>query len=491
MHCPLINRSNQQPVHFMDAWTQHLANQLGRPLQLVVNRPYVYLTEHEQRFRPAAAPPTGKYAVINASYKSCYPLKHPGHKLYQAIVDHFRDRITFVQTGDAKEHYRELQGPNVINAIGKTSVRDYIRLCYHAEFGIGPVTSTLHIFAAFQKPYFCFNTREPNSWLFYPSVQFITSNGLLPCNRYGACWHNKADPASPDRNICERPHFIDGEWIPECAKIINPASVCERIEAMYNSGMLTYEPRAMTETPKSIIPDNPTVGIAIATHACVPYVHMQLEARKRFYPDVPALVVDDCSPDFRELANLCKQYGADFISNPQRLGHVKGDIASYRHAIQWAAAKGLDLVVKVSRRWIIMKPWVEDFKRLAILTQYPTYSNRCDHYGFGFRSECIGLHVDSWLQTVPTMLEAIQGPDPGLAEAFYDQRCSQAIPLCEMAKDYQAEHPGWATWDLLGTNRHAVPPWILWHNALTPEVYHMKAKEWGLPYSVEAFRQVP
>ena len=41
---------------------------------------------------------------------------------------------------------------------------------------------------------------------------------------------------------------------------------------------------------------NPRVEATVGTFAAVPYIHLQLEARRRLYPHVPLLVHDDGSP---------------------------------------------------------------------------------------------------------------------------------------------------------------------------------------------------
>ena len=49
---------------------------------------------------------------------------------YQAVVDHFRGRIQFVQCGE--EHHWHPCLDNVINLIGKTDTRQFVRLMHHA-----------------------------------------------------------------------------------------------------------------------------------------------------------------------------------------------------------------------------------------------------------------------------------------------------------------------------------------------------------------------
>lgn len=239
-----------------------------------------------------------------------------------------------------------------------------------------------------------------------------------------------------------------------------------------------------------VIPYNPSVGVVIGTYSSVPYIHLQLEARKRLYPNVPCLISDDGSPEWEKLCNLCKQYGADFVGNPRRLGHVCGDMSAFVHGIRWAAAKDVCLLVKLSRRWLFLKPWVENLQQLAYCNQMPTYSNKCTSNGFGFRSECLAMHVPGWMKVVPTLLWGIENNWTDLAEAFYDQRCSQKIPLCEAAKKVPTRQYGSTDWSIMGTSRYHKQSHVVWHCANPPEDYLKVSQEWNLPYTIDDFRKI-
>ena len=237
----------------------------------------------------------------------------------------------------------------------------------------------------------------------------------------------------------------------------------------------------------TIIPYNPSVGIVVGTYSSVPYVHLQLESRKRFCPETPCLVVDDGSPDYSVLCKLCKEYGADFFGNPRRLGHVCGDMSVFVHGIRWAITKNLCLVVKLSRRWLMMRPWVQELKDLAYCNQMPTYSNKCDANGFGFRSECMAMHAESWMQVVPTLMWGIEMDWKDLAEAFYDQRCSQKIQLCNVAQKIPTRQYASTDWSIIGTNRNQKQKDVVWHCANPPSDYFEVSNKWKLPYTLADF----
>src|SRR5207253_8771607 len=74
---------------------------------------------------------------------------------------------------------------------------------------------------------------------------------------------------------------------------------------------------------------SPQVGMVLGTYAAVPYIHLQLEARQRFYPTVPLLVHDDGSHKIAPLRALCQQYGCDFEYNGQRQPPCLGDLSAF------------------------------------------------------------------------------------------------------------------------------------------------------------------
>ena len=154
MHYPLIDKCNQLPVHFLQGYHEYLGKQLGHEVPMMTNRPHIWLSPEEREWWPQVYEITGKkikYWVINAGVKQDYTNKNWGYENYQAVVDMLKGQIQFVQIGEKHHLHRPLQG--VIDLIGKTDARQLIRLCWHAEGGIGPITFVMHIFAAFEKPY--------------------------------------------------------------------------------------------------------------------------------------------------------------------------------------------------------------------------------------------------------------------------------------------------------------------------------------------------
>ena len=151
------------------------------------------------------------------------------------------------------------------------------------------------------------------------------------------------------------------------------------------------------QRPEAIFSSPLAVGLAVGTFAAVPYVRMHLEARRRLYPDVPLIVHDDASPNQRDLRRLCADYGCEFESTDARRPLCIGDVSCLLGGLLWAKHLGLDIVVKMSRRFVPLRDWSAELRELALVSQYPTYSNVCKTLGYGFRSECVGMTVNDWI----------------------------------------------------------------------------------------------
>ena len=68
----------------------------------------------------------------------------------QAVVDHFRGRIQFVQCGEAGKGHVHPPLEGVINLVGRTDLRQIVRLIYHAQGIVCPVTFFMHAAAAIE-----------------------------------------------------------------------------------------------------------------------------------------------------------------------------------------------------------------------------------------------------------------------------------------------------------------------------------------------------
>jgi len=148
LNYPLINESNARPCHFLQGYPQDLSRQLRLSVPISQFRGDLYLSAAEKR-EPSPAEEQGcrgDYWIVVAGGKYDFTAKWWNPASFQAVVDHFRGRIQFVQCGDAEHWHPRLDG--TIDLVGKTDLRQLIRLVYHAEGVLCPVTLAMHLAAA-------------------------------------------------------------------------------------------------------------------------------------------------------------------------------------------------------------------------------------------------------------------------------------------------------------------------------------------------------
>lgn len=232
MHYPLVNRSNDLAVHAMNGYCQFMADNLKVPVPLAVNRPLLYLSKREKSWLPQVQEITRltrRYWVVCAGRKDDFTAKFWGTKNFQRLVDILAGRVFVVQVGSANHHHPRLHG--ALDLVGKTDIRQLIRLCYHAQGGIGGITFLQHVMAALERPYISImGGREPAQWNAYPLQQQMHVVGMLDCCRTRACWRSKVYPlASEEKDSrCEQP-MPGEEPIPRCMAMISPEEVAAMV----------------------------------------------------------------------------------------------------------------------------------------------------------------------------------------------------------------------------------------------------------------------
>jgi hypothetical protein len=222
------------------------------------------------------------------------------------------------------------------------------------------------------------------------------------------------------------------------------------------------------------------IGLVIGTYGSIPYIDLHLKNAAELYPDIPILVHDDSSEDIIGINDLCVKYGADFSFNNKRMGHQRGDLFVFATGLLWAQRKRLDILVKMSRRWIPKRNWTDEVSILAQSSLATTMSSYCQDLRFFFRTECVALKVHRWM-TVWNMIheQSQKDPDGTLTEPFMYNLAKHIKPTMS---DTTYEE-----WPLLGTSRYIKRDDVLWHAANTPEDYVDYARELGLKYEASDF----
>jgi hypothetical protein len=208
------------PIHFGAAYCHTLSEAIGRPLRLRTHRPSLYVTSEELKHPQVA----GRYCLINAGYKDDYKTKWAGTELYQSVVDAHKKNIMFVQVGSDNDTHPRLNG--AVDLVGKTSLRQLMRLCFGCQFGIGGVTALGHMCAAFEKPYVALmGGREPVNWEAYPTQISLTTQNLLNCCRGRACWKSHFEDKDTTKN-CVLPVITNNnDKIPTCMNILKSSAI--------------------------------------------------------------------------------------------------------------------------------------------------------------------------------------------------------------------------------------------------------------------------
>lgn len=247
MEYPTIHLSDDISHSFIYGYLDFLANKLRKRITPFFNAPYIPLSDEEKEWMGTIEERVGKkvpYWLVNSGVKRDFTCKQWPLEYYQEVVDKTRGSVQWIQIGAMEHNHRPLK--HVINLVGQTDHRELMRLVYHSEGGLGPVTYLQHLCAAYKKPYFCIaGGREASTWIQYPFQHTFHSVGTLPCCKEGGCWKSRVVPLlaydkdTDDSNsrICERPLFSFESPIPECmGKIVPEAVIASLVPKLVSRG---------------------------------------------------------------------------------------------------------------------------------------------------------------------------------------------------------------------------------------------------------------
>jgi ADP-heptose:LPS heptosyltransferase len=241
-HYPLIDRCNTVPCHFLHGFTAYLNERLGLGIRVTEFKGDVHISDAEKsRFETIETTfGTGRpFWLFVSGGKHDYTIKWWDPARMQRVVDHFRDRFDFVQVGEGNHHHPPLRG--VVDLRGMTNLRQLVRLVYHAQGVVSPISLLMHLAAAVEtKPgaprsrpcVVIAGGREPPHWTAYPHHQFIHTVGTLPCCDNGGCWKSRT-VALGDGDVNDRPDALCVDVVgtlPRCMDMITADDVIRRIE---------------------------------------------------------------------------------------------------------------------------------------------------------------------------------------------------------------------------------------------------------------------
>jgi ADP-heptose:LPS heptosyltransferase len=251
-HYTLIHQSNQAPYHFIHGFIHFLNERLNLAIRPTEFKGDIHISPLEKSWMSQVHEITGEdtpFWIIVAGGKYDFTTKWWDPARYQEVVNYFRGKILFVQVGSKEHNHPPLK--NVLDLRGKTDLRQLVRLVYHAQGVLCPVTSLMHLAAAVEvkggmpKNRPCVvvgGGREPSHWEAYPHHQYIHTNGALRCCDNGGCWKSRVVPLG-DGDEKDRPENLCVDVVgnlPRCLDMITAATVIKRIEMYFDGGVIQY-----------------------------------------------------------------------------------------------------------------------------------------------------------------------------------------------------------------------------------------------------------
>jgi ADP-heptose:LPS heptosyltransferase len=249
---PLVHQSNELPVHFIHAFIEFLNEKLELQIRPTRFKGDIHISGLEKSWFSQVREilkEDVQFWVVVAGGKFDYTIKWWDHRRFQQVVDYFRGSVLFVQVGERGHWHPALRG--VIDLRGKTDLRQFVRLVYHAQGVLCPVSLAMHLAAAVEvkgarplnRPCVVVaGGREPAQWEAYPHHQYIHTNGALLCCDNGGCWKSRTKPLGDgdEKDLSENLCVDVVEDLPHCMDMITAADVCRRIELYFNGGACQY-----------------------------------------------------------------------------------------------------------------------------------------------------------------------------------------------------------------------------------------------------------
>jgi ADP-heptose:LPS heptosyltransferase len=228
---PEINRSGISGIHFTEAFIREVENQLKVSIKRTGMRPEIWISDLEKTWYNQVHCEflwDGPFWVLNAGYKPDNELKkyHRWQSVVEKFNKEFNGKVKIVQVGEKAHNHPVLEG--VLNLVGKTDIRQLIRLVFHAHGTVGPISFQMHLSGAFQQPAVVIaGGKEPIRWEMYPNHRYLAVNGALSCATWDGCW------LGGSKLHCKK--LKDG--IPLCYELIKPQQIVDAIKLYYDGGM--------------------------------------------------------------------------------------------------------------------------------------------------------------------------------------------------------------------------------------------------------------
>lgn len=237
-------------IHFLREFYNNFTAQTGLSVPLRLPKPDLHLHADEKDRLVS-----GRYWVVMAGGKTDVPLKVWRHAYYQQVADELqRMGLGVVQCGAVGPLHRHDPLNNALNLVGRTNLREFMRIIRDAEGVISPVTAAMHIAAAFDKPCVVVaGGREAPWWEAYDPQyggfgdagklikvphRYLHTLGQLDCCKDRGCWKNKLFAEKPNDLVCRHVVTLGSTRLPQCLLNITPDQVLAAVRSYYDDGTL-------------------------------------------------------------------------------------------------------------------------------------------------------------------------------------------------------------------------------------------------------------
>jgi ADP-heptose:LPS heptosyltransferase len=220
--------------HMAAVFRRKLGEVLGVEVPLLSPVGDIHLSEEDK-----AAPPeiAGPYWLAWFGGKHDFTVKHWPAAHMQKLIDLLRERVRFVRMSAHGGWHPPLEG--CIDLRKQTNHRRLIRLMYHAQGGIGPVSYGMHLSAAVPTPdgrirpfVVLAGGGETPCFYQYPGHIVMETIGRFDCCADRGCWKLKSGAEGKPEDRCLLPILEpDNHAYAKCMTMVAPEEVAAKILA--------------------------------------------------------------------------------------------------------------------------------------------------------------------------------------------------------------------------------------------------------------------
>lgn len=213
-------------------------------------------------------------------------------------------------------------------------------------------------------------------------------------------------------------------------------------------------------------------GVVIGHYDMPDLIDLQIRVLRDTCGPVPVLVHDDHSPSQSRLRAICDRHNVEVVqSGLSNIGHAGGDLGAFYKGLVWAKKNGIEVLCKLSQRFIPIRPdWLNEGAAALLTSGLSTLTDACieGRNALPLRTEAILLKVDRWTQDRPLKLVRPRRVFPYSGEAIVAQALSTI-------------GGGFGVWPFLGgPDRTRRNPNYLWHTCNTVADYKALADRYGV-----------